>query len=327
MQVASRADLRAWLDRLARDKTLIAPKVVEQQTLFRAVASSEEIAFDAPRTDLSAKEHFVPATETLFTIQSRGRGVGLVEPESDGTRVLFGLRPCDARALRVLDALFLEKEPVDPYYARRRGSTALVAVACREMGAECFCTSLGSAPDEAANADLLLSEVDTGYAVQAVTGKGQALLDGLALTEVAGTPPKPATREPSAPGLEANEWIQRFENAYWSRLSDRCLSCRVCTYVCPTCRCFDVRDGVTSDGQVGRLRAWDSCLAGGYRRLAGGHDPRPTKAQRLRNRVYCKFCYYPKDYGPVACVGCGRCIAKCPVNVDLAEVLRDMATL
>jgi ferredoxin len=129
------------------------------------------------------------------------------------------------------------------------------------------------------------------------------------------------------------DWPQHFEDAYWARLADRCLGCRACAYVCPTCRCFDVRDDQRPGGEIQRLRAWDVCLAEGYRRIAGGHNPRQTKAERLRNRVFCKFCYYPQmtgngqGLGPVACVGCGRCVNKCPVNVDLVEVLHDVANL
>ena len=88
---------------------------------------------------------------------------------------------------------------------------------------------------------------------------------------------------------------------------------------------FDVRDDRSPGGEIRRLRTWDGCMSEGYRRVAGGHNPRSTKAERLRNRFYCKFYYYPRDFGPVACVGCGRCIEKCPVNVDVVEVLQDVA--
>ena len=113
------------------------------------------------------------------------------------------------------------------------------------------------------------------------------------------------------------------------RHGERCLSCRICTYVCPTCRCFDVTDRVVAERagvtRIERIRAWDACTSTNYRRIAGGHNPRPTKPERLRNRFYCKFCYYPEDFGPLGCVGCGRCIVSCPVDIDITEVLQDVA--
>ncbi len=326
MRIATRDDLTAWLDMLSRSFTLIAPKAMEKQILYRPVAGSAEIALDFDKTDLPAKEHFLPSTHTLLSIEREKEGVRIDEPSVEDERVIFGLRPCDAAALRVLDALFLQQEPVDPYYAERREKTTLIGLACQEMGEECFCTSLGLAPDDATDVDLMLTEMGEGYAIQVVTEKGRAILEGLALEEMEGIPTKPTVRE-KTPIPEVEAWPQRFNHAFWARLADRCLSCRLCTYVCPTCRCFDVRDDEIPSGDIERLRAWDSCMAEGYRRIAGGHNPRPTKMERLRNRFYCKFCYYPRDFGPVACVGCGRCIAKCPVNVDIAEVLEGVAAL
>jgi len=170
----------------------------------------------------------------------------------------------------------------------------------------------------------MLTEMGEGYAVQVITEKGEAILHGLALEEIKETPTSPILRE-KMPIPEPQSWPEHFNHDLWARLADRCLSCRLCTYICPTCRCFDVRDDETPSGDIERLRAWDSCMAEGYRRIAGGHNPRPTKMERLRNRFYCKFCYYPRDFGPVACVGCGRCIAKCPVNMDIVEVLEGVS--
>ncbi len=111
-------------------------------------------------------------------------------------------------------------------------------------------------------------------------------------------------------------------------MSERCLSCRICAYVCPTCRCFAVRDeALPTPGQFERIRCWDSCAGENYRRIAGGHKPRAAKGERLRNRFLCKFYYYPEQYGldgTVACTGCGRCVDACPVNIDITEVLMEI---
>ena len=326
MEMTTLDGLADWLDGLAKRVILIAPRAVGEQILYEPVPESSEIIFDFGKTDLPVKEYFLPSTHVLLSIEKGRAGVKLEEPSPDRKQVIFGLRPCDAKALRVLDALFLDEEPVDPYYARRREETTLIGLACRKLGEECFCTSLGSAPDDASDVDLMLTEMDGGYAIQAVTEKGQVLRRDLACKEIETTPSGSADGE-RTPILEPESWPERFEHKFWALLGDRCLSCRVCTYVCPTCRCFDVRDTETQAGSFERLRAWDSCMAENYRRIAGGHNPRPTKGERVRNRFYCKFCYYPRDFGPVACVGCGRCIAACPVNVDVVEMLEEVAAL
>jgi len=327
MKVITRDDLLAWLDGLNQSRTLIGPKLVEEKVLYKPISHSSEILLDFGKTDLSAKEYFFPSTHVLFSIEKGKEGIKLVEPSLEEDRVFFGLRPCDARALRALDALFLEKEPIDPYYAERREKTTLIGLACREMAEECFCTSLGSAPNDASDLDLMLTEIDQGYAVEIITEKGKALLGDLTLEEVAGSPPEPIIREGKVDLPDMEAWPEHFNDTYWARLAARCLSCRLCSYVCPTCHCFDVRDYETPGGDIERLRAWDSCQEEGYRRIAGGHNPRPTNVERLRNRFYCKFYYYPKDFGPIACVGCGRCITQCPANVDIVEVLEDVAAL
>jgi ferredoxin len=177
----------------------------------------------------------------------------------------------------------------------------------------------------------MLYEGEPGYWVSVVTEKGAALLEGLTLEETDEAAPASDASGEQVPVLPPEAWAALFDEVYWQRLAERCLSCHACTYVCPTCRCFDVRDDtVAADAgyaHIQRLRAWDSCMAPAYRRIAGGHNPRPTKSQRLRNRYYCKFCYSPLDFGAVACVGCGRCIAVCPVGIDIAEMLADVAGL
>ena len=148
MKATTRKDLITWLTGLMEEYTVIAPTVAEGNVFYKRVASTDEIAFDFTRTDMSSKEHFFPDTQTILSI-TKGHGeVSLAEPPLEREQVIFGVRPCDARALKVLDALLLEHQPADVYYAERREKTTLIGLACLEMWPGCFCTSLGSAPDD-----------------------------------------------------------------------------------------------------------------------------------------------------------------------------------
>jgi ferredoxin len=266
----------------------------------------------------------------LLRVEKRGTEVTQEEVLPDRRQVVFGVRPCDAHGLAVIDALFLGQEPPDRYYGHHRERTVLVGLACPQAWEGCFCTSVGGAPDDASHLDVLLREVGDGYAVEAVTEKGTALLKGLALKEQK----KPGFSEKTwflqpVPVTPPERWREVFEDQIWMRHGERCLSCRVCTYVCPTCRCFDLVDRVVGERagvtEIERVRVWDACTSTNYRRAAGGHNSRPTKPGRLRNRFFCKFCYYPEDFGPLGCVGCGRCIVSCPVDIDITEVMEDVA--
>jgi sulfhydrogenase subunit beta (sulfur reductase) len=340
----SHTQLRDWLAAIGGTHTLIAPRQVEPElVVYQPVGSPDEIAFGFSRATLSPKEFFLPATEAILTVErvrhlaagdgtsqppATGGGpdweIRLAESPMERDQVVFGIRPCDAHALTALDALLL-KDPADAYYARRRQRTTLIGLACREMGATCFCTSLGFTPDDRQGMDVMLFGAGDGYVLEVLTDKGRALTAGLNPVEYTGESPNREWPPAEFRVPPRQVWTALFKDPYWGELADRCLSCKICAYVCPTCRCFDVRDYTVAQTpgyqKIERLRCWDGCMADGYRRIAGGHNPRPGKLERLRNRFYCKFEYYPTDFGPMACVGCGRCIDHCPVNVDITEVL------
>jgi sulfhydrogenase subunit beta (sulfur reductase) len=334
MVYIDRDDLARWLDSLARETQLIGPRNVAGVVLYQPLEHADEIAWGFTRPALSIKEAYFPPTERLFSIQKDGGAVQLTEALPDEHQVIFGVRPCDAHGVQALDALFIDAQPVDPYYNRRRQNTTLVGLACKEMGPTCFCTSVGGAPDDPSGLDLMLVEDEDGYYIHVETEKGRKLLDSApGLTDREASLPRFSTRDSQlvVDNLQSINWPAHFEDDYWMEMSERCLSCRVCAYVCPTCRCFDVRDEplatAGSNGGYERLRCWDSCARDAYRRIAGGHNPRALQGQRLRNRFLCKFEYFPQQYqtsSPVACTGCGRCIEACPVNIDITEILNHL---
>jgi len=341
MKVLTQAQLNDWLDRLAMEVRLVAPVDVEGKLLYRPVGGSEQdhasdaIAWGFERTAMSPKTWLFPGTEPILIIE-QGTEISLQETPAPEPTIVFGVRPCDARGALAIDALFLNKEPSDGQYARHREATTLVGLACSQMWSSCFCTVVGGAPNSTEGLDILLTELKgegngTAYAVQVITQKGAELAESMRGEERSISLPEPEMKEKLPSLRDSDAWETQFDQVYWQRLADRCLGCRVCTFVCPTCRCFDVRDEVVahSPGKrvFERLRAWDACTVSAYRRIAGGHNPRPTQSSRLRNRFYCKFMYYPEDFGPLGCVGCGRCVDACPVGIDILEVIADVAQM
>ena len=329
MKVATRDALLAWLEQLSDSVDLIAPREVDGHVLYRPVAAVKDVLLDYERPELSAKEAVLPATEVVLRIRRQGSEAALEDSLPERKQVVFGVRPCDAHGVAVLDALLLEQDPVDSRYQHHRERTTLIGLACPSMWDGCFCTSMGGGPDDSSHLDVLLREIEGGYAVEAVTDRGAELVKGLETETLKGKPAASSAEAESVPVAEPEKWRPLFEGDLWRRHGERCLSCRICTYVCPTCRCFDVVDRVVEKRhdatRIERVRVWDACTSPNYRRVAGGHNPRATRPDRLRNRFFCKFCYYPEDFGPVACVGCGRCIVSCPVDIDITEVMKDVA--
>jgi len=344
MKFISKPNLEHWLGILAQERTLVAPVKATvgerpgsaaalpagKQSCYAIVDGIDEISWGFQRTAMSAREFVFPKSECLFTIETDEQGRKTVRESIDPEeRIIFGIRPCDARAIGVLDAVMLQ-EPADETYRQRRERTWLIGLACNQMWDDCFCTSVGGSPNSREDVDILLTEVEDGYAVDVITDKGQELLVQAVLDEKPDLVlPEPVLNEAfDVPPTDV--WIDSFNDVYWERVGDRCLSCRACVYVCPTCRCFDVREETVArpDGtRVTRsIRSWDSCQGANYRMVAGGANPRSKPGQRTRNRFFCKFHYVPVTYDvDVACVGCGRCITACPVHIDISEVLQDMA--
>lgn len=322
-QFISRTNLAKWLNTQIQKYETVAPRLVDGVLLYKNVENINQIVWEFDRPVMSIKDVFFPATERLALFEQNNGAFQQVEYYSDEKTIVFGVRPCDIRGLKSLDAVFIDTEPSDRYYQQHREQTTIIGLACNKMGETCFCTSVGSAPNDPNGMDILLTELEDGYIVDLMTDKGTEKFSGLETIERSVNRPEPILNQ-DLPIIPKNEWPPLFLSKAWGNISERCISCRICAYVCPTCRCFDVRDEVikTENGkQISeRIRCWDSCAGDVYRQIAGGHNPRADKSDRLRNRFFCKFFYFPEQYGLMACTGCGRCIDSCPVNIDITEI-------
>lgn len=325
MKFLAKVDLSSWIEALVREGPVIAPTRVGDLVLYRPIREAEQVFLGTTHANLSCKDWFFPPTDTLFTIERSNGDIRLLPARVEEEAVIFGVPPCDARALAILDKPFLDV-PVDTLYAQRRAKTALVGVACNEAGPACFCESMGGGPRDTSSLDVLLTEIEGGYLVEAVTEKGKALLAKAALTESDLTPPPSPTLPPVPTDGVVEAARQTFDNEYWERLADRCIHCNTCAYVCPVCYCFDIRD-YNNKSVIQRIRTWESCQSPGFTRIAGGYDPRPSKGARMRQRFCHKLLYFPERYGVLKCTGCGRCVTTCPVNIDIREIIKDIQEL
>lgn len=332
--------LTAALDRLAERIGLWVPAAVSGQPgviRFQRYRPGVEVVLDR-LTRLSPKEAVQPQVETLLrfrTVKSEDDPAAeqlLLDDRIEADRALvFGARPCDARAFLLSDEVFLKGPCVDVYYRARRESTLLATLVCREGDHACFCSAVGDGPADTTGSDLRIVPVEGGLVVEALREEAQLLLEGL------GEPVSEPRREEALRVVEevsalcmgeidtsgsVDAFRSRFEDReYWREVAERCLSCGVCTFVCPTCYCFTITDEKRGlEGE--RLRSWDSCMFYQYTLEASGHNPRPTKLERYRNRVGHKFSYFPEKYdGRLSCTGCGRCIRLCPVSIDIRRAV------
>ena len=325
-------ECREWLETLLRSgRQLAAPTLEDGILAFRAVFAAADISLAGEgNTRWSPKEFLFPSTETLFSYRFLGDEVELAAPAGDeDEQVLFGLRPCDAAGLARLGDVLLTEE--DGSYGGRQARSTTISLACEEAQPGCFCTAVGGSPAGIEGADLQLLPLDGAWLLRVVTPRGGDLVAAAAASWAPASTEDWAKAEAKRRAVESSieraplpaEWAQKLEGTFdhplWRTLGERCLGCGICAYVCPSCSCFDVTDaGNAFCGS--RCRSWDSCTFARFTRHASGHDPRPTRAARYRQRVLHKFAYFPLEHeGRFMCVGCGRCLTLCPVGIDIGR--------
>lgn len=325
---------------MARYK-VFGPALQGQYHEFVELKAASDVDLNYQNTRLSPKGLFHPQAERMFrySLDKDDPEAHIVKevPKDYSPRLLLGVRPCDAGAFRLDDVNFDTASYRDPWWVRSREATTLLGLACNHPCSTCFCTSVGTGPFDTSGLDAMLVDLGDGYLVQAITNKGEELLKLVSGSET--VPQDSASKVASlkkssedslgvrfdTAGIAKKGMNELFNASFWDEVQFACINCGTCTFLCPTCWCFDIQDEVNQD-QGDRIRLWDSCMFPLFTLHGSGHNPRNQKVQRVRQRFMHKLKYYQEKYGTgVACVGCGRCVSACPVNIDIRQVAQMMS--
>jgi hypothetical protein len=329
-----KSEINAFLDSLSALMPLYAPIDRAGGADYKAWSKGSKLS-SALNTRRSAKDFFFPQTETLMEFKVEGKHYEVVD-----TRVeyedfaVFGVRACDAKAFDVLDRVFIKEQPSDTYYKNRREHAVIITLACFKPASTCFCPVYGIDAVKHPGGDVECWLSDETYFFEAVTEKGRELLMKLSMLVEAEPKDLKADMAKAEERMKAlpfasldlapfkeKSLLELFNMPIWKELSESCLGCGSCTFCCPTCQCFDIKDFNTGNG-IMRFRTWDSCMYSDFTKMAA-ENPRHTQTERFRQRFMHKLVYYPDKYeGVYSCVGCGRCLNQCPISMNIVKVIK-----
>ena len=320
------AQLDAVIERLSKNYKVYAPCLTgkfgrngKEIVRFGEIKSVSEIVYDR-QSDFSAKEVYYPVMQTMIYFTETESRESQLKDDKD---IIIFAHPCDINAIRRLDSIFLENgNHGDVYYARLRNKVKFVLLECTESFENCFCVSAGSNVCEDYTMALRLGETNS---VLVKDGAFASLFDGCEEIDFAPrfvTENKKSVNMPEIEGKDDVKLASGLE--YWNSFDEKCISCGGCNTVCPTCACFDTVDVIYDETSVEgeRRRVWSSCMLDTFTLTAGGGRARKTAGANMRFKVLHKTYDFKKRFGKEnMCVGCGRCTARCPKDIDFVQVV------
>jgi len=297
---------------------------------YRIEQASHQRYFSYTNTVQSLKPLLFQPRELLWQSQRSEDEIQFHQSGDEDIKpiAVLGVRACDLAAIRLQDAHFMSSQYVDPYYAKRRQDLLIIAVDCSHSAATCFCASTGDGPAVSELADIVLTELDDGYLLRAPSASGKRIIASLNLSAASDNNIAAAkalidqARSQQQRRLDANLSLDDFasNSEEWDKLQQRCLSCGNCTSVCPTCYCHsEFEQADLAQQRSEHYRQWSSCFTDQHSYMHG-IVIRPTTALRYKQWISHKLLHWKEQYGRSGCVGCGRCIAWCPVGIDITEV-------
>ena len=336
MYKIAKENLSALFREISKTQELYLPIKTAGQVNFGAWTEDCEVDIDTLKSVKSPKDAFFPQSENLYTCTTEDKKIKITPEELKSQDfVVFGMKGCDVQGVEVLDKVFLSN-PVDSFYQARRNHGTIVAMACSEPEDSCFCKVFGiDCANPGGIADVAVWNTPDYLYWNALTEKGEKLTSIVSelLTESDETAvnslkddihsivEKLPYMDLSLEGWGGDALDDKFNSPIWEELYKPCLACGTCTFVCPTCQCYDIRDYDTGHG-VQRYRCWDSCMYSDFTMMAHGNN-RTSQMQRYRQRFMHKLVYYPANNdGMFSCVGCGRCVDKCPSSLNIVKVIK-----
>ena len=328
--------LNEFIDFLMEKYSVYAPVEHGKKTTFAKIETALEIDHSIYNTTKSPKEVFFPQAEVLFKYSKDGLKV---PKRNEKPFALWGIRNCDTRSLKMLDSVFgnahqhPEKDYFkDPYWKQKYDNCLVFNLACNEPLSTCFCHWFDGDPFDKTGSDVFVVETDDDFIMEGISEKGIEFLDSYGKAEKADNKDteKIEKLKTTADSYLAekvdvkpihDKLAKVWNEPIWEEISAKCINCGACTFVCPTCHCFDV-DDEGKDGKGSRIRLWDSCMFQLFTKEASGHNPRGVAVQRVRQRIMHKYNYFQDNYNVHLCTGCGRCVSVCPVNLDIREVIK-----
>jgi len=328
---------------IAQTRELYLPLESSGEVTFALWPQGADARLDVVNTVKSPKDMFFPRSENIAGFKMQGKNISIIDTKKPMCEfVLFGVRQCDVKSFDILDKVFLA-DPVDEYYAQRRQNSTIISLACAAPDASCFCKVFGvdASNPEMSGTDISAWMDSENLYLKPLTDKGTAIMDIVSslTADVTEDDEKSiaALKESiksiterlpySTLSLEkfgGDALNNLFDSPKWALLSEACLSCGTCTFICPTCQCYDIRDYDTGHG-ISRCRCWDSCMCSDFTRMSHG-NPRTSVVERFRQRYMHKLVYFPANNGgEFSCVGCGRCITKCPISMNIVKVAKSLS--
>jgi sulfhydrogenase subunit beta (sulfur reductase) len=321
-------NLFPFLEIISEEADLWAPVKKRDKYVFKAVGDFSKIEMNTTRTILPPRKIFLPPTFNMFNVSENGYKEDLSHITK---KILFGIHPCDIHGLLILDN-FYKQAYLDPYYLEARKNTLILGHSCWP-DEYCLAKSTNTHIIEE-GFDLFFTDLTDFFLVWIGSSQGDDLIrlkpelfdekltDKDIKTYINWQTERDNSYKRDINFIALPDLVElKYRDPLWEKLGEACLACGSCTNVCPTCCCYNIMDKQFLGGKDGKIvRQWDACTLEEYSEVAGGENFRKKRLDRLKLWYTHKFQAFISKYGKPSCVGCGRCIVTCPVDINVLTV-------